>query len=197
MKKSYLYAGIAIFFWSTIATVSKLLLGSMGSMQVLAVSALFAFLFLLILNLVKGNLKGLKNFRLKDYAIMGGLGMLGIFLYNLFLYWGMARMAAGKAFIINYLWPLMIVLFACIILKEKFTLRKFFAIGLSFLGVILVTSVGNNGGADLPGALFCIGAAVVYGLFSVLNKKCNYDNYLAMMVYYFVAFIVSFSCLLC
>ena len=61
MKKSYIYAGIAIFFWSTIALVSDLLLKTMDSMQVLAISSLFAFLFLLMLNVIKGNLKKLKK----------------------------------------------------------------------------------------------------------------------------------------
>ncbi len=191
MKKPYLFASFAILFWSTIATVSKLLLNSMGSMQVLAISSFFAFLFLLVLNLIKGNLKELKKFRLKDYAILFGLGLLGIFCYNLFLYWGMERMEGGKAFIINYLWPLMIVLFACIILKEKFTLQKLIAILLSFGGVILITAGGISGGADLLGALCCVGAAVAYGLFSVLNKKCNYNNYLAMMLYYLFAFLLA------
>lgn len=196
MKKSYIYAFIAIFFWSTIATVSKLLLGTMESMQVLAISSLFAFLFLLLLNLIKGNLKELKAFRFKDYAILFGLGLLGIFLYNLFLYWGMERMAGGTAFIINYLWPLMILLFACLLLKEKFTLRKLFATLLSFGGVILITAGELSGGGDLLGALCCVGAAVVYGLFSVLNKKCNYNNYLAMMIYYFFAFLLGSGYLL-
>jgi drug/metabolite transporter (DMT)-like permease len=196
MKKSFVYAGIAIFFWSTIATVSKLLLGAMGSMQVLAISSLFAFLFLLILNLAKGNLKEMKALRFKDYAILLGLGVLGIFLYNLFLYLGMERMNGGTAFIINYLWPLMILLFACFILKEKFNLRKLFATLLSFGGVILITAGELSGGGNLIGALCCVGAAVVYGLFSVLNKKCNYNNYLAMMIYYFFAFLLGTAYLL-
>ncbi len=191
MKKSFIYALIAIFFWSTIATVSKLLLNSMDSMQVLAISSFFAFLFLLVLNLIKGNLKELKKYHPKDYAILFGVGLLGTFLYNLFLYWGMERMEGGKAFIINYLWPLMIVLFACIILKEKFTLQKLVATLLSFGGVILITAGDIAGGTDPLGALFCVCAAVSYGLFSVLNKKCNYNNYLAMMLYYLFAFLLA------
>ncbi len=198
MKKSYILAGIAILFWSTIATVSKLLLGTMDSMQVLAVSSLFAFLFLLILNIIKGNLKELKKLKVTDYLIIAGIGILGIFGYNLFLYLGMERLEGGKAFIINYLWPLATVVFACIILKEKFTFRKLLAVLLSFAGVIAVTSGGSLslGGDQWLGALFCISAALVYGLFSVLNKQRNYNNYISMMLYYLVAFLVSAAYLL-
>ena len=42
MKKTYFYAGVSILLWSSLATVSKLLLGTMNSYQVLCVSALFA-----------------------------------------------------------------------------------------------------------------------------------------------------------
>ena len=47
MKKQYLYAGISILFWSTTATVTKLLLGSLNSMQILLISSFFCiFIFI-------------------------------------------------------------------------------------------------------------------------------------------------------
>ena len=66
MKKQYLYAGISIILWSTTATVTKLLLGSINSIQILLISSFFAFLFLLIINIIKGNLKELKNYKIKN-----------------------------------------------------------------------------------------------------------------------------------
>ena len=44
---------------------------------------------------------------------------------------------------------------------------------------------------QLFGALFCVLAATSYGLFSVLNKRCNYNNYIAMMFFYLVTFLIS------
>ena len=60
MKKQYFYASISILLWSTTATITKLLLGSLNSMQILFISSFFAFIFLLIVNAIKGNLKELK-----------------------------------------------------------------------------------------------------------------------------------------
>ena len=194
MKKEYFYAGFAILSWSTIATISKLLLGSLDSMQITFISSAFAFAFLLILNIIKGNMKLLKQYKASEYLVMSGIGILGIFIYHLFLYMGIDCMDASQAFIINYLWPIMSVLSACIILKEKMTVRKGIAILLSFAGVIIVTANGNllNIGKDtLTGALYCIIAAVSYGLFSTLNKKKDYDKYFSMMVFYFAATVVS------
>ena len=103
-------------------------------------------------------------------------------------------MEASQAFIINYLWPIMAVLSACVILKERMTFKKIIAIILSFVGVIIVTVNGdllNIGKETLVGAVYCVFAAVSYGLFTVINKKKNYNKYLSMMLYYFSSLIIS------
>ena len=194
MKKQYLYAMISIFLWSTTATVTKLLLGDLNSMQILVVGSLLDFVFLFIINLIKGNLKELKKYKIKDYLQISIIGVLGTFLYNLFLYLGIDTLEASQAFIINYLWPIMTVVFACIILKEKMTMRKAIAILLSFIGVIIVTAKGdllNVSKESIIGAIYCVLAAVSYGLFSVLNKQKGYNKFLSMMLFYLVSFIIS------
>lgn len=193
-KREYIYAGISIALWSTTATVTKLLLGNLNSMQILVVGSFFAFIFLLIVNLIKGSLKDLKTYKIKDYLQITGMGILGTFLYNLFLYLGINTLQASQAFIINYLWPIMTVVFACIILKEKKTIKKIVAIILSFLGVTIVTANGdilNVEKNSIIGAGYCILAAISYGLFSVLNKQKTYNKYLSMMLFYLVSFIIS------
>ncbi len=194
MKKQYLYAGISIALWSTIATATKLLLGSLGTMQILAISSVFAFLFLLIINIAKGNLSKLKTWRFKDYLDLTVIGLLGTFFYNLFLFLGMNSMLASQAFIINYLWPMTAIVCGCIILKEKMTAKKAIAVLMSFIGVIIVTSNGNLLQVDKQtaiGAVCCVLAAVSYGLFTVLNKKKAFDEYLSMMYAYFISSVVS------
>ena len=194
MKKEYFCAIISVLLWSTTATISKLLLGSLDSMQILLVSSLFSFLFLLIINCFNGSIKEIKKYKPKDYLIIFALGVIGIFLYDLFFYLGINAMQASQAFIINYLWPIMTVLFACIILREKFTIRKIIAIIISFIGVIIVSSNGNLLSIEkssLMGTIYCLLAALLYGLFSVLNKKQNYNKYTSMMLFYFNSTIIS------
>ena len=194
MKKEYIYAIISVLLWSTTATVTKLLLGNLDSMQILLLGSLFAFVFLFIVNYIKGNLKEIKNYKLKDYFKIMIIGILGTFLYNLFLYLGINTLQASQAFIINYLWPIMTVIFACLILKEKITIRKIIAIIISFVGVIIVSSNGNLLNIDkssIIGTIYCILAAISYGLFSVLNKKQSYNKYTSMMLFYLTSFCIS------
>lgn len=193
MKKNYLYAGVAILLWSTIATISKLLLGTMNSYQVLMVSSLFAALFLFAAAVINGKIKLLKGYRLKDYFITLIIGIPGTFMYYAFLYLGTERMAASQAFMINYLWPIMSIIFACIILKEKLTARKWIAVMLSFLGVLTVAGgdILNFNPGTLVGVLLCVLAAASYGAFTALNRKWNYDDGLTVMLAYFATFILT------
>ena len=57
MKKNYLYAGITVLIWATLATVVKLVLTDIPNFQALSISSAFAFVFLLILNIVNGSIK--------------------------------------------------------------------------------------------------------------------------------------------
>lgn len=193
MKKQYLFAATSIVLWSTMPTISKILLKKMDSFQVLCISALFASVFLLMVNLLTGNIKRLKAYTAKDYITTILIGLPGMFLYYVFFYTGTSLMDASQAFIVNYLWPIMSVVFACIIIKEKMTVRGLIAIAMSFIGVIIVT------GADilhfntkiLLGAVFCTLGAISYGLFSALNQKYNYDKKISMMITLFVTFILT------
>ena len=57
MKRSYIYAGLTVLIWLTLATVVKLVLKDIPNFQALAISSAFAFVFLLILNIINGSIK--------------------------------------------------------------------------------------------------------------------------------------------
>lgn len=193
MKKEYVYAGVSIFCWSTVAVVTKLLLGELNQFQLLWVSSFFAGIFLLVVNLITGQLKKLKQWKIKDFAISALCGIPGTFLYYVFYYAGAARMEASHAFIINYLWPIMSVVFACVILKEKLTFKKVLAIAVSFVGVGIVSfsRLGSFSTDMLLGTVLCMLGAVCYGVFTALNRKVHYEKSLSMMVNYAVTFLLT------
>ena len=193
MKKTYIFAGIAIFCWSTVATTCKLLLQELDSFQLLWMNSLIAGTFLVILNLCMENFRIYKHYKIKDYLCMACIGIPGTFFYYMFYYSGTDIMPASQAFIINYLWPIMSVLFACIILKEKLTLKKIAAIIISFIGVAIVIGGAINGfdKKTLLGAGWCILGAVSYGIFTALNQKMNYNKMMTLMISYFTTFIIT------
>ena len=188
MKKNYIYAIATVMIWSTMATVVKMMLFDIPNLEALSISSIFAFLFLLLMNIKTGTIKEMKNYSLKDYGIMSGLGFIGLFVYSALYYYGLAQLSSQEACIVNYLWPIMLVVFSCIILKEKLTFMKAFAMLCSFIGiVILSTGSGSDGaGNAMLGIGSCIIAAACYGLFSVLNKRADYNQNIAMMIIWLV-----------
>lgn len=188
MKKNHVYALSTVFIWATMAAIVKSLLSDIPNLEALSISSCFAFLFLLIVNVKNGMLKEMKKYSVKDYGIMSGLGFIGLFLYSALYYYGLAQLSSQEACILNYLWPIMLVVFSCIILKEKMTFMKGVAMLCSFAGIIIL-SLGNksisNGNVAL-GIMSCIIAAACYGLFSVLNKKADYNQHISMMVIWLV-----------
>lgn len=140
-------------------------------------------IMLLIINIINGAIKEMKRYRLKDYLKMSGLGFLGLFMYSALYYYGIAVLSSQEACILNYLWPMMIVLFACLLLRETLTVKKTIAMVMSFAGIVVLTlgSGGGSSGNRLFGIIACVAAAVCYGLFSVLNKKHSLNQSVTMM----------------
>lgn len=193
MKKTYIYAASAILMWSTMATISGLLLGKMDNYTVLCVSSFFATVAMLIINLASHKLALMRQYKLKDYLRMVATGLPGVFLYYIFYYAGATRLPASQAFITNYLWPIMSIVFAVIILRERMTLPKAVAVVMSFAGVFTVAGddIISLSVESIIGTLFCFGGAVCYGLFTVLNKKSHYDKQVSMTMAMLTAFILS------
>lgn len=193
MKRSYMYAFTTVFLWATLAAVVKKILYDIPNLEALAISSYISFVFLLLVNIVTGNIKTLRQMSRRDIGVISGLGFIGLFIYSALYYYGLSEMTSQKACIVNYLWPIMLVIFSCIILKEKMTVMKLVAMVCSFIGIVIL-SVGsgeNSDGNVALGIISCVIAAACYGLFSVLNKKYNFDQNISMMIMWLVAAVCS------
>ena len=191
--KSYIYGSIAVLLWSTLAPATKYVLGDISSMFALALSSLMGTLFLFFVNLITGKLKKMKEYTGKQYLVMAGLGFFGLFVYSGLYYHGLGTLAAHEACILNYLWPVMIMIFSAVVLKERIDAMKVIAMLCAFAGVVILSwGSPSPGGSAMSGILACVVAAVCYGLFSVLNKKSGYDQNIAMMVMWGVTSLCAF-----
>ncbi|MFA6393065.1 MAG: DMT family transporter [Candidatus Paceibacterota bacterium] len=194
MKKSYIYALSATLLWGSSAAVIKLLLKNLNSLQILLFVSGIASINLFLIVLFQKKIPIIQKYKIKDYLTFAYMGFIGVFIYYLFLYLALSYLKAQEAFIINYLWPMMIVIFAVPILKEKLNVRKILAIIFSFIGVIIIATKGNFSILQFTeplGILLAIIAAMAYGLFSVLGKKQNYDKSTSMLFYYISTFIYT------
>lgn len=190
-KKQIVYALLTVFLWATMAPAVKLMQDSVPTTEVLFLAGVFSVVFLLGGLIANGKVKEYRTFGAQNYKVVLGLGFLGFFVYEFLYYFGIAQLTASTACILNYLWPVMLVLFSCLILKEPFTTRKVIAMVASFLGVVVLSVGGNDqyGAHPVLGIVGCIVAAVSYGLFSVLNKREDLDQDLCMPIYWGVTMV--------
>jgi len=109
-----------------------------------------------------------------NFPIMMIFSLLGISGYNSFVYLGLQTTTATNALLINSSTPIMIILLAAGILKQKMSLFQIIGIGLSTLGVIFlvlqgdftkISSLGFN-----PGDIWIVIAGLSWALYSVLMK---------------------------
>lgn len=178
--------------WGSTAAVVKLLGINLNSLQILFYSSAIATLSLFVIALSQHKLHLIKAYTKTTYIRFAYMAFLGVFLYYVLLYTALQLVPGQEAFVVNYTWPIWVVVFASIILKEKFTNKKAMAILFGFIGVAVVITKGNILGLEVTamrGNALALIAAVSYGLFSVLSKKNDDDKVLATMFYYAFSFI--------
>lgn len=166
----YFLASVAILFWSTAATAFKLTLAHQHFSIVLLISSLTAATVMLVISLFQGRKKAL--FRIQPHTLL--LGFLNPFLYYFLLFQAYTRLPAQLAQPLNFLWPLMIVLFSIPILKQPLRLRDIGSLFVSLIGVFIISSRGSFislAATDLTGVLLAVSSSLVWGIYFVLNVR--------------------------
>ncbi|MBU3912520.1 MAG: DMT family transporter [Nanoarchaeota archaeon] len=191
-KSGYLYLILCILFWASIPVVSKKILVELNNLQMLFYSTIFSFIVLGIILLIQKKHKIMKKYSAKDYLNMAFLGFLGTYLYYVLLYGALALTTAQEGFILAYTWPILVLILAFVILKEKVTLKKILAILVSFFGIIIIVTQGNIHSLTLTnfsGDFLALSGAFVFALFSILGKKYNFDKTVSAFIYFLSALI--------
>ena len=104
------------------------------------------------------------------------LGVWGIFGYHVLLFEALDRAPIVEANLLNYLWPLLIVLLAPLFLRERVSPLVLFGAVLGFAGAALLVTGGAPLDLDFREALgyvLAAGAAVSWSTFSLLLKRAQ------------------------
>jgi drug/metabolite transporter (DMT)-like permease len=110
----------------------------------------------------------------RNLWLIGLLGLTGMFAYHVLFYYSLEYTTAVNSALIISTDSLFTVLFAVLFLREKMTFKKAAGILLGFAGVLWVVSGGALGQllthGPNRGDLMALGAAVAWGVYSVLSK---------------------------
>jgi drug/metabolite transporter (DMT)-like permease len=189
-KKAYLYAGIAIFFWSTVASAFKVGLQHINFIQFLFFASWTSLFVLLIINLFRGNLNKLKSLEKKDLAFSALMGALSPFGYYLMLFKAYEILPAQVAQPLNMVWPIVLVFLSVILLKQKISYKSFIALFICFIGVYFISSQGEPGVLAFKeplGVLLAAGSSLIWSLYWIYNVKKGMDETLQLLLNFFFA----------
>jgi len=193
-NKSYFYIGIAVTFWASSPSVAKICLKNLDSIQLMFFMFLIASVSLFLILLFMGKIIFLKNYSISDYIHFSLMGFIGIFSYFFFLLNSFVIINVQEAYIINYTWPIWMILFTFFLLKSHISMKNIFSLLLGFLGMFIIimrAGVLNFSLENSKGYLFALMSAILYGLFSAMAKKENREPLTSMFFYFSFAFLFS------
>ncbi|HBB90649.1 MAG: hypothetical protein A2X22_02530 [Bacteroidetes bacterium GWF2_49_14] len=177
MKKRtvYLYALTAILLWSTAGTAFKLALQGMDFIQLLFIASSIAWIALLTVVALKKRTRDLFSQTASGIARSAIAGFLNPFLFYMVLLKAYSLLPAQIAQPLNYTWPVMLVLLSVPFLGQKLRWIDLAAILISFAGVLVISSQGQNPfqtKVNEPfGILLAIGSSVIWASFWIVNVR--------------------------
>ena len=160
----------AVLLWSSLAVLTTAT-GSIPPFQLLAMGFGIAGLAGVALLLRPG---GPGAAALQQPWAAGALGIGALFGYHALYFLALKRAPAVEANLINYLWPLLIVGFAAVSGGARVRAGQWLGAGLGLCAAALLVTRGSSlqiDGAHVPGYAAALGAAVIWALYSVLNRR--------------------------
>ena len=157
----------AVFLWASLATLGAAL-DHLPPLLITGISLLIGSLIAL----------PLVGFRVTKMAVSPKillLGVYGLFGYHVALFAGLQQAPAVQANLVNYLWPLLIVLLAPLFISgAKLTLRLVFAGLAGFVGAGLAILSGTQlSGQFEIGYLWSGIAAIIWSTYSLGTKRAG------------------------
>lgn len=156
----------ALLLWAFLALLARLSAG-IPPLQITALGFAAGGLLALAVVAAQGRLRLLRQ---GPRAWAHGVG--GLFGYHALYFAALALAPPVEANLLNYLWPLLIVLLSGPILGLRLGLRRLAGVALGFAGCALLVGAGASfpPGAAL-GFACAAGAAVVWAVYSVTSRR--------------------------
>ncbi len=176
------------------ATAFKITLRYLTTIELLVFSSFFSLLFLLIILLIQGKMSDLWSASVSDYARSAVLGLFNPYLYYVVLLAAYSRLLGQEALVLNYVWPIVLVLLSAVFLRQPLTPKTLLALLLSFLGVILIATRGELRSmrfSDPLGIAMALGSSVFWALFWIFNVKDKRDEVVKICLNMFFGFVYS------
>ncbi|MDL4839436.1 DMT family transporter [Aquibacillus rhizosphaerae] len=172
---AYLKVIAAMVIVGSSVVTGKILIQTMPIFLASELRFLVASLILVPLLIFK---EGIPSLNKKDIVILFFQSFTGVFLFSIFMLYGLKFTTAMEAGLVTSTLPAMVALLAYFITKEKLTRNKIVGILTAILGVIILNISGvvhemQVGNLKILGNLLVLGAVMGEALFIILGKSIS------------------------
>jgi drug/metabolite transporter (DMT)-like permease len=188
--KAYLFALLAVLFWSTSPTAFKLGLRFTDTWQLLTGATLVSTVVMGIIATAQGKIQALKTFSGKDVAFSALMGLLNPLAYYLILFKAYTILPSQVAQPLNMIWPIVLVLLALPILHQRLRWKSLGAMLLSFSGVVVISLMGGTWSKEPQnrlGIFLALSSSVVWALYFLYNTRDRKDAVLRLFLNFIFA----------
>jgi drug/metabolite transporter (DMT)-like permease len=189
-RRATLVGAGAVFLWGSLAILTTLT-GEIQPFQIVATAFFVAFLLALIKWIIRGE-SLTAPFRQSSLAWAVGVG--GLFGYHFLIFLALKISPPVQANLINYLWPLMIVLFSALLPGQTLRPRHIAGALAGFSGACLLVTGGNTlmpAPEYIPGYVAALAAGLVWTGYSLASSRLTSVSTNAIGAFCLVAAILS------
>jgi drug/metabolite transporter (DMT)-like permease len=163
---------VGAVLFSTKAIVAKLIYRyPVDAVTLIAFRMIFSLPFFAAIAIWKARTEAPLTGREKGQIVI--LGMLGYYLSSFLDFLGLQHITAGLERLILFLTPSFVLLISIVLMKKKVTPLEWTALGISYLGTILVfVHDARIGGSNVAiGGAFVLGSAISYAVYLLASGE--------------------------
>ncbi|MFQ5635778.1 MAG: DMT family transporter [Gammaproteobacteria bacterium] len=173
------YGLLTVALWSTVASAFSLSLRHVSPLELLLFSSVFATLMLGALVAASARRKEFRAWSGRDFRRSALLGLLNPALYYLLLFEAYDRLPAQEALLLNFAWPVVLVLLSIVLLRQKIHPLAVASLLISFAGVVVIATRGNMASMRLDnpaGVALALASTVVWAVYWIYAGDDRRDS---------------------
>ncbi len=194
-KTQGLLIALMLLIWGSYSTTSRIIMNSLDSFQTL-------FFMMLGATLCSGVILAIK--RKTVVFVKSDIGLLTLqstMYFGYYIFFDIALMIAPtlEVSMIDYLYPIFVVLFSALIMRQRVKLGVVISLLIGFFGVYVIMTNGNLLNFTLTnpvGDMLAVLSAISWGLYSGIGNKIKSDMNITVALNNGISLILALVCLL-
>jgi len=184
-KKALWFGLSAVLLWSTVASAFKLTLRYFDPIQLLLYASIVSFIVLFGILFLQRKMHLIVSYSVREYLILGLLGLLNPFIYYLVLFEAYSLLPAQEAQPLNYTWALTLSYLSIFILKHSLQRKDVLAGIVCYAGVIIISTHGDIihfSFTNLKGVVLALISTILWSLYWLYNAKLKVDPLVGLFI---------------